>query len=341
MAHLDIHTLNHQQSIIGVSLLAQLVEDYGLPPEPMLAKAAIAAELLTNPKAHISLQQDIKFVQAMLEAIDDPLIGFKAGQRYRISAFGTIGLAAVSSETVGDAIDFFMKYIQLSYTHFDVFTFKEQGRAIIRFKDQYELANLRRFYLERDFAFVMVSTRGMFPRSLEHHSFKAMHFDFPCPTNVKEYEAFYECEVKFNMPYNDIIMDEGYLDLPLPQANSLTHQLLEEQCEQQRLEILGPRGYVEKIRKIIQESVEFIPNLEDIAVQFNTTTRTIRRKLKEQGYTFQQLLAEELSRKAIRMLQTTNLTIEQISLCVGYSESASFIHAFKRWTGKTPKWYRQ
>ncbi len=341
MAHLDVRTLNHQQSIIGVSLLAQLVEDYGLPVAPMLAKAGISEELLTNPKAHISLQQDIKFVQAMLEAIDDPLIGFKAGQRYRISAFGTIGLAAVSSETVGDAIDFFMQYIQLSYTHFDVFTFKEKGKAIIRFKDQYELNNLRRFYLERDFTFVMVSARDMFPRSLEHHSIKAIHFDFPCPTKSEDYQAFYECEVKFEMPHNDIIMDVGYLELPLPQANSLTRQLLEEQCELQRLQILGPRGYVEKVRKIIQESVEFIPNLDEIAEQFNTTARTIRRKLKEQGYTFQELLAEELSRKAIRMLETTNLTIEQISLCLGYSESASFIHAFKRWTDKTPKWYRQ
>ena len=143
------------------------------------------------------------------------------------------------------------------------------------------------------------------------------------------------------MPHNDIIMDAGYLELPLPQANALTRQLLEEQCELQRLEILGPIGYVEKIRKIIQESVEVIPNLDQIAEQFNTTARTIRRKLKEQGYTFQELLAEELSRKAIRMLETTNLTIEQISLCLGYSESASFIHAFKRWTGSTPKWYRK
>ncbi len=340
MLPLDMHKLKHRQSIIGVSLLAKLVAEYGLAAEPMLVRAGIPLAQLSDPKAHISLQQDIDFVSAMLAAINDPVIGLKAGKRYPISAFGTIGLAAVSSETVEAAIHVFLKYIKLSFTHFDVSFFKSSGQAFLRFSDQYDLNRLRRFYLERDFSFVVVSTRDMFPRSLESHTIKMVHFDFECPTSVKEYEAFYECPVKFSMPYNQIVMDEGYLDLPLPQANALTQQLLEEQCESQRLDILGPQGYEEKVRQIIIESHQSIPNLEAIAVQFNSTSRTVRRKLKEQGYSFQELLAEEFSRKSILLLQTTHLTIEQISARLGYSESASFIHAFKRWTGKTPKMYR-
>jgi len=83
-----------------------------------------------------------------------------------------------------------------------------------------------------------------------------------------------------------------------------------------------------------------IPNLETIAKMHFLTARTMRRKLKEQGVTFQQLVNEELSKKSLHYLSTTNLNIEQISMRLGYSESASFIHAFKRWTGKTPKEYR-
>ena len=65
----------------------------------------------------------------------------------------------------------------------------------------------------------------------------------------------------------------------------------------------------------------------------------ILNKLKEQGVTFQQLVNEDLSKKSLHYLSTTNLNIEQISMRLGYSESASFIHAFKRWTGKTPLQY--
>ena len=77
--------------------------------------------------------------------------------------------------------------------------------------------------------------------------------------------------------------------------------------------------------------------MEKLAAMHFLTARTMRRKLKEQGVTFQQLVNEALSKKALHYLSTTNLTIEQISMRLGYSESASFIHAFKRWTGKTPK----
>ncbi len=337
---MDKQTLHQQQSIIGVSLLAKLVQDLGMALGPILLRSKIAPALLTDPKAHISFQQEINFVAAMLENIQDPNIGFKAGERYGIGAFGSIGMAAVSCESAEQAIRFFMKYIRLSYTHFEVSFFKNNHQGVLRFKDQYDLKNIRRFYIERDFAFVMVSMRDLFLGAQNHQGIEAIHFDFACPTNVADYETFYGCPVKFNMHHNEILLNAAYLKLPLPQANALTRQLLEEQCEQQRLDILGPRGYVEKIRQIIQESHEYIPNMEEMASQFNLTSRTLRRKLNQQDYCFQTLLKEELSGKAIRLLETTTLTIEQISLRLGYGESANFSHAFKRWTGKTPKCYR-
>jgi len=91
---------------------------------------------------------------------------------------------------------------------------------------------------------------------------------------------------------------------------------------------------------VIRDSENSIPNLEDIARQFNTTSRTVRRKLTTEGFSYQELLSEELCRKATHYLETTHLTVEQITQRLGYGESASFIHAFKRWTGKTPKAYR-
>lgn len=330
-----------KQSIIGVSQLVKLVENYGTLSLPMLEKAGISLSMLQDPKAKITFQQDIAFVRAMLDTIDDPALGFHAGQCYKFSSFGHLGLAVASCDSVEDAIQLFMKYIQLSYTHFDVSFLKEGGKAILRFKDQEDLKELKRFYIERDFAFMLISTRDMFPRSLANQKFKAIHFDFACPTTKQDYEALYGCSVSFSMPFNEIQFDERYLARPLPQANSLTRQLLEEQCESQQVETLGPSDYVQKIQQVIRSSEENIPNLEDIAEQFHTSSRTIRRKLNAEGYNFQQLLTQELSRRAIHYLETTTLTVEQISLRLGYSETASFIHAFKRWTGKVPKAYRK
>lgn len=332
-----IADVNARQSIIGISLLTKLVQSNGYNAQEMLEQAGICAQLLNDPKATVSFQQEVAFTRELINTLADDDLGFKAGQCYRLNAFGHIGLAAGSSDTVGDAIAFFLKYIRLAYTYFELDFFKKDGNAILRFSDQFDLGNLRRFYLERDFSFAFLSTRDMFPRSIVGQKPKTIHFDFPCPTNVEHYQALYECPVHFSMPYNEILFDERYLDLQLPLANSLTRELLEEQCKIQEVALFGHKSFDAKIRQIIQTMENEIPNLEKLAKMHFLTARTMRRKLKEQGVTFQQLVNEELSKKALHYLSTTNLTIEQISMRLGYSESASFIHAFKRWTGKTPK----
>ena len=192
----------------------------------------------------------------------------------------------------------------------------------------------------------MISTRDGFPRSSTTPLYKAINFTFECPKkdgiNLRDhYQQRFECEVNFSQPHNEIQFDERYLTRRLPQANLLTHKLLKEQCESQEVEIFGPTGYTDKIRQFIRDCDEVKPRLKEIANLLHTTTRTVSRKLEAEGLHFQELVAEEVSRKAIRYLQTTELTIEQIAFKLGYSDSASFIHAFKRWTGKVPKDYRR
>lgn len=336
----DIAAIKRPQTIVSISLLAKLLEDRGFSALPLLKSAHIKPAMLADPKAKISLRQEVDFVRATLAAINDPDIGFHAGQCYRLNAFGSLGLAVASSEKVSDAIEFFLRYLCLSNTHFDISFFRENGMAVLRFKDQYDLEELRCFYIERDFSFALISTRDMFPRTLVGKTVKIINFDFACPTTVESYEALYGCPVNFSMPYNEFQFDQKYLRQVLPQANSLARKLFEEQCEAEKVKAFGPEGFVQKIRQEIRGSENTIPNMEDIANQFHTTSRTVRRKLKAEGLTYQGLLSEELCRKATHYLETTNLTVEQITQRLGYGESASFIHAFKRWTGKTPKAYR-
>lgn len=320
--------------------MVQLVEEYGLDPSPLLNTANIDKKMLRDPKATTSLQQEVGFVRAMLEVLDKPNLGFYAGQRYRLSAFGNLGMAAASCESIEDAIHLFLKYLHLSYSHFDISFVKDKDIAILRFNDVYEFFELRRFYIERDFSFLLVSIRDMFARSLGEQKFKTIHFDFECPTNIEHYEMLYECQVKFSMPFNEVQFDGKYLDRALPQANPLTRQLMEEHCRIQQIEILGPTVFSEQIRELVKNSEESIPNMEDIAGQFNLTSRTVRRKLNLEGLSYQKIVNQELCKKAVHYLETTHLTIEQIGYRLGYGEPSSFVHAFKRWTGKVPKSFR-
>jgi AraC-like DNA-binding protein len=56
-----------------------------------------------------------------------------------------------------------------------------------------------------------------------------------------------------------------------------------------------------------------------------------------QGLSFAGIIYELKRDLAKRYLKETGLSISTIAWLLGYSEASSFTHAFKKWTGKTPK----
>ena len=82
------------------------------------------------------------------------------------------------------------------------------------------------------------------------------------------------------------------------------------------------------------------PTLEDISQRLNMTTRTLRRKLEEEGTNFKALLEEAKRRDAIQLLDDRNLEIQRVANLLGYQDPANFTRAFRQWTGQTPSQYR-
>jgi len=70
------------------------------------------------------------------------------------------------------------------------------------------------------------------------------------------------------------------------------------------------------------------------------STRTLWRRLEEKGTSFSALLEEVRHKQARELLAPTVMSVEQIADSLGYAETASFTHAFKRWTGRSPRQFR-
>ncbi len=109
------------------------------------------------------------------------------------------------------------------------------------------------------------------------------------------------------------------------------------------------RGYkevfeddLENLQHILMSyNTGYRPTLDDIAVQFKVSARSIKRILEHHNTTFRKLSGDCLLRKALDKLSKRSLTIEEISDSLGYSDSPNFIRSFKSWTGITPAVYRE
>jgi AraC-like DNA-binding protein len=78
-----------------------------------------------------------------------------------------------------------------------------------------------------------------------------------------------------------------------------------------------------------------------MASDLGMSARTLSRRLAEEGLAFSAILEELRSNLASQYLHNSDLLISEIAWRLGYAEVSSFVHAFQRWTGKSPTYVRR
>jgi len=67
------------------------------------------------------------------------------------------------------------------------------------------------------------------------------------------------------------------------------------------------------------------------------SSRTLSRSLEKLGTSFNAIVETLRKELAEKYLKQSDLSLKEIAFLLGYTDSSSFNHAFKRWTGNTPK----
>ncbi len=319
--------------------LSQLIESTGFSQkqlEQFLQQNNLPLNVMENPSGNFSLQQEFALIHLLIKHANNPQLGLIAGQCYRLNTFGPLGLAVTSVATFKGAIELFIQYLDITYTPFDVSFGVTDTWGYVEFSENEPLGELYTYYRDRDLSFSITAIKDIYPDAYPHTK-KRLELSTPPPENPEIYERFFDCPIDFNQKNNRFLFDRKALNLPLPQANKLNLKIFTAQCDEELKARKKTYCFSEEIRQEIESlSKRHIPTQEEIADKLNITTRTIRRKLASENLTYQQLLREVLKQRATNLLKNTNLSIEEIGNQIGYSESAAFIRAFRRWTKKTP-----
>ena len=107
-------------------------------------------------------------------------------------------------------------------------------------------------------------------------------------------------------------------------------------------EAAAPLPVSQQLRRLLR--AEFIPNPwsgKAVARHLAVHRRTLSRRLRAEGTSFRSVSAQIRFETAKQLLADTNMSLAQISACLGFSEAAAFTHAFRRWSGTTPSVWRE
>jgi AraC-like DNA-binding protein len=172
-----------------------------------------------------------------------------------------------------------------------------------------------------------------------------IEFTFDEPPYSDEFVLMFPCRHKFSQTYNRVIFSKKFLSLPIIQdSETLTH-FLHNAPESLLTQFRSDESISAHVKRLLLHRNGMVVELdnmsfEDVASELNMTTHTIRRRLKEEGNSFQEIKDSIRREQALTLLENNSLTLLSISEKLGFSETAAFNRAFKKWTGFTPGAYR-
>jgi AraC-like DNA-binding protein len=163
----------------------------------------------------------------------------------------------------------------------------------------------------------------------------------PEPSYMDRFKHLMPGALRFNQPEHRLIFAKSTLDLPLVTADPAALRLTREQCERE-LDALGFEGpFRDRVGALALHSSGGVRTLAEVATQLHTSARTLKRRLGELGTSYSEIRDAERQRRALTLLRTTTLPMEEIADRLGYTDVANFGRAFRRWTGRTPGAVRQ
>lgn len=345
MAKVAVHHSAAQQppvaarrSVASARLMSALGAERGLPVTQCLAGTGITEPMLADPGAEITAEQELLLVRNLLGHLGHgPGPGIEAGRRYHLTSYGIWGFGLVSSPSLRSATELGIRYLDLTFAFARIWLEEEGSEARLCLDAGHLDESVRTFLLERDAAAIAVLQRELLGQALP---LRRMTFPHPAPSDTTPYRDHFGILPAFDALSTGTqvvtAFDAALLDQPLPQADVLTRRLCEDQCRQLLEKRRARTGVAGEVRSLLLQQPEDMPDMEQVSAVLNVTSRTLRRRLLGEGTAFRALVDEVRHALAEEMLCAGCFTVEQVADRLGYAEVASFIHAFRRWTGTTP-----
>ncbi|WP_042862394.1 AraC family transcriptional regulator [Acinetobacter modestus] len=336
-----------KRSILGLMYLIQGMRHVGIDVDARLADMGIQAEAL-DPSSIIPDEIEWDILQYISQDIS-PEQGLIIGQHYALAGYGPFLMLLVTSDTLHKALLNGVRFQQLTHLF-----------GLLQL-------NIKKDYIHLHYQPIDLNTHlGLFRAQCEisgtykflQDIFKMMGLEIPnirielpfkAPKELEligAYQDYYGQDVKFECQHASFILENtDILNVKIPSADALTYRVYEDKCLQdlEKLERSTQEKLtiVEYVEGYLEMQNGVMPTMFETACALNIPERTLRHKLQQMQTSYKEIRERLIKQKALKFIENSAYSIEQVAEMLGYSEPAAFNHAFKRWFGQSPRQYNR
>ena len=321
-------------SVRYMEVVEGLLLERGAPLSVLLKALALSEAQLRDPQQTIN---GVQYQKALMAALPHCLPGTAPSTQFLahvpLTIVGPLGMLAMASDTLGDALSAVDTYAQTLFPAYAV------RKHIVKDEVHMVLTRLSDFGEADDLLTEIVV--GMF---LRFERFMAspltgvdVHFRHPAGTPPYSEPAIQG--VRHDAPVDKVIIPKRLMGIPL-----LTKSRVMQAEVTQALAAMARRD--PQAHPFTQQSKRIVQNLlvsgkalhgDAVAEEMKLSRRTLNRRLEEEGATLAQVIEEVRMSLAETLLLSTQMPINEIARRVGFTEAQNFSRAFKRARGLTPR----
>lgn len=332
------------------SIYTQLARDFirenshfnptSMPIEQLFKLLKIPALTLQDPHSSLTGKQiEILIAVRQIIAKDDIPFSLQIFKLFKEDTLGVLGLAVLNSETSMQALELFQKYLGL-YTPGFEFKFSNTNDYVDISIEP--IAHFDQLVEKTIIELVFCFTSYFFTRT---GISSAKTFRFPHSLNGQQalYQTSLDATIEEGGNIARIRFSNDTLNKSPKSPNVAMLKLYIEQLEQQAEHAQQHEAFSFKAKRIMYKEAQqgIFLQREELANEMACSYRTLTRKLKQEGTSFQNVLDDTRLRIAKQALFESERSIKQISQLVGIQNPAIFCRSFKKWTGKSPGDYRK
>jgi AraC-like DNA-binding protein len=312
-----------------------LIRAFGVDPEELLAVADLPADALDDPEGRISLDQLGHLLRVCAERTNCPHFALLAGRVWRLPAWGAIGELARHSATVGQALQAFNAHQHL-VSEGALTMLVNHGSSVDFIHAMYVPRTPGSDHLADAALAAAFNLLGELCGPDWYASEVCIAHSAKHP--AAPYRSLFRSQLRFDSEICALRFPAHWLNRPIEGADPVRRRVAE-----RRVADSGRPDLVQEVYRTLRGTLLVGHKGGDMVAQnLSMHRRTLSRRLRAQGTTYQEALDEVRFAVASQLLGDARITLDDVAANLGYASVNTFMRAFARWTGQTPgSWRRE
>ncbi|MBT2298524.1 AraC family transcriptional regulator [Pseudomonas fluorescens] len=308
----------------------------GAATDEVLSKVGIDPGLLDNPQARVPAHAYARLWRLLARRLDDEFFGMD-GRKLKSGSLAFLCQCAMAQPTLAAGLTAGLGFLSLMFEQLPAQWVRQQSLAeIVLLEDDQDP---RRAFTY--FTYWMIVHGVACWLAGRRIPILSIELRCPEPDFCDDYRVMFSRNLRFGRPRTRMIFSAECLDLPIRRSTEELNRFLAQAPANILVKYRDPQSLASRIRHDLRQlPPEQWPETEALAQQLCVSASTLRRRLAEEGQTYQGLKDSVRKELAINWLAEPSISFVEIAARLGFADASSFYKAFRKWSGSNPGHYR-